>query len=260
MGKKLSDAEIGRFDQQLFKLRDMVIDGVRPFEDTRQVLQSLIERPAPVIAHAAWVSIISQMGQLQNAVAGMDDIPAEWFDPLSLPVFRPHSETAKPLVVLTLPDTDIESKTQRTFRFYIELIRERMLGNGSRFYFPMDGLADNIRLAPWIGHAPGLKLVSFDPMDRHEDVKAKTVHDLWLARTVNLAGPEVLAALALTDCVKDMPRMNLPSYQVWSNGCWSSTAMYTHWIAKANKLQLRIISAHACGHTDDWTSPTVVEC
>jgi hypothetical protein len=75
-----------------------------------------------------------------------------------------------------------------------------------------------LRLAPGVTHEPGLKIVSFDPTAHHEPENGHRVIDLWGSQT-DLAGPEVLAALALTGYGttmngSDMPVMNLPGYQV----------------------------------------------
>jgi hypothetical protein len=75
-----------------------------------------------------------------------------------------------------------------------------------------------LRLAPGVTHEPCLKIVSFDPTAHHEPENGHRVIDLWGSQT-DLAGPEVLAALALTGYGttmngSDMPVMNLPGYQV----------------------------------------------
>ena len=43
MGTKLNDEEVGKFDRRLFALRDKVVNGVRPMDETMKALQLLID-------------------------------------------------------------------------------------------------------------------------------------------------------------------------------------------------------------------------
>jgi|GEM_PF-3660629 len=43
MGTRLNDEEVGKFDRRLFALRDKVVNGVRPLDETMKALQLLID-------------------------------------------------------------------------------------------------------------------------------------------------------------------------------------------------------------------------
>jgi hypothetical protein len=240
------------------------------FEDVRRVIKNpalakkmrdaLQTDYKPALLPLWWSRLEEQLNDLHAAAPV--DVPDEWFD-VDVSRFTPHTPNAQPLAVLRLLDKGRQRSVQRTFEFYVPLIKERLKNAGNSLW-RWDGLKSDpkhLRLAPGVAHKPGLTIVSFDPTAHHEPEKGHRVIDLWGSHT-DLAGPEVLAALALTGYGttmngSDKPYMNLPGYQVFYGSDWSHYPYVNRW---SDDRQLDVNAYWADYRVYGWASPVVREC
>lgn len=220
------------------------------FEDVRRIIKnpSLAKnmldslRNDTVSILTSWSRLEKQLKQLRREAPA--DVPAKWFD-VDTSRYYPHTPNAQPLAVLKLPAGDGMSGVHRTFAFYVRLIRERMerMGNSLDCQSALRPYPDYLRLAPKVTHEPGLRIISFDPAPFDEPENKHSVLDLWGSQA-DLAGPEVLAALALTNYGptmnhEDRPTMEMPGYQVSNGNEWSRRA-YASWSPEGRRLTLSV--------------------
>ena len=233
----MADADLKAVDRQAF--RDLLFPhlvGWTPLEDQLQLLRAR----AP------------------------EDVPDSWFDNVNFSRFKPHSPNALPLVVLILPDRGTLDGAWRTYKFYVNQISRQMKNMGHLFDNEQGlqtgwyGKPFPLKYTSSRGRKPGLYVVSFDPTSHYAfddgdgGVEGSRLHDLWESREVNrLAGPEALAALALTNYGPTMNGSRLHPYMIIGGYAKNEYRYFSVRCGDANSTQ-RILIGH-----DDYHSASL---